>query len=168
MGAMIIVVKDSGSSRSDYSPSDRTIRLDCQQPRQALAMTLVHELGHALDPTLKAENALAYFRPNDHSVVGEEVKAWRIAKTICPPALWDEGVALRAIKSYLAPDDMWKYWRRQFCNERIGQYRRLVKIGIIPLDKCCPRAYYVAVSQHPPEGERAEVRYEQPRHSSFP
>jgi hypothetical protein len=136
---MIIAIKSYPGADSRAILDKGIIIIDSELSPIALASTLAHELGHVFDPGAAKLGALAYFRPSDTKIVASEIKAWRIAKAITPPALWDEKYALKAIKGYMAPGDMWKYWTRRFADKRIREYRKFKAIGIIPLRPQAPK-----------------------------
>jgi len=87
-------------------------------------MDIVHELGHML-----ACRKDDIGKRDPWSDIRREIKAWRIAKSICKPEYWRERDALESIVSHLESMDNAKKLRRRIYKHGWGQLK------IIPLNR---------------------------------
>ena len=98
-------------------------RLSISRYSKNRPMDIVHELGHLLG--CRGE----YLAKKDPwSDIRREIRAWRIAKSICKPEYWREQDALESIVSHLEGMDNAKKLRRRIYRHGWGQ------IKIVPLN----------------------------------
>ena len=81
-------------ANSCYNCETHRIRLNMND-KDGWEMTLCHEIGHFLD-----DDNTPHPDPYDITSFRKELKAWRIAKSIIKPGLWNEKVALKTLKMW--------------------------------------------------------------------
>lgn len=79
---------------SSYNPGKHLIKINTNET-SPYQMILAHEIGHCLDDTVRPRNNAC-----DIVIFREELKAWRIAKSIIKLRLWDKNDALKSLKAY--------------------------------------------------------------------
>lgn len=100
-------------------------------PGPQAIMIFYHELGHLIMRDKLRANWANRLRV-DFKTIAEEIVAWRIAKNLCPPEFWQEKFALKFLKTYFTPPNMWNAWTKKYCKRRLDMWRKFLKIGIIP------------------------------------
>jgi hypothetical protein len=109
-----------------------------RRPHKERSTALAHELAHAiterahrhsLDP--KLYRAAMAGRVSLHiPLMREELGAWRLAKSICKPELWDERFAIRNFLTYFIPAP---WMGKPYIRLRRKQSDKIRTIGILPL-----------------------------------
>ena len=109
-------------ANSYYNHETHNIKLNVND-EGGWEMTLCHEIGHFLD-----DNVTPHLDIFDITSFRKELKAWRIAKSIIKPELWNEKEALRIMK-------LWERAVRWPDGCFYKNYINWDKFKIIPLNK---------------------------------